>query len=112
MPKNTNRIGPYSRPIRPKKKHGVPSPKNVQKKNIQNTLAGDASTSAKKLANRRSVEVPINSSYGYCILEFCSFFAAISSFVICKDCKETVEFLREMNRGASFKIYYGMPMQE
>lgn len=62
------------------------------------------STSAKKLLGSKNVEVPISSSFAYCILEFATVFSTISSIVICKECKSDITFTQSSLRGLGFKI--------
>ncbi|XP_066599703.1 uncharacterized protein [Prorops nasuta] len=62
------------------------------------------SASAKKLKDNINMEVPIASSFAYCILEFASVFSAISANVICKECKNEVFFTQSNLRGLGFKI--------
>lgn len=52
------------------------------------------SASAQKIGHVE-MEVPADENFGYCILDFASVFAAISSNVICKNCKSEVFFLSQ-----------------
>lgn len=66
--------------------------------------ASFASTSAEKLRNKGSIEVPISKEFGYCILNFFAVFSTISSCVICKICQSEVNFHQTQSRGLGFKI--------
>lgn len=74
----------------------------------QSTVEHDinfASTSAEKLANKKTVDdIKISRVFDYCILNFFSVFSTISSNVICKICKKEVKFYQTTNRGLGFKI--------
>lgn len=61
------------------------------------------SASAKKIGHF-DMEVPVDASFVYCILEFCSVFSTLSSSVICKKCKGSVSFTQSNLRGLGFNI--------
>lgn len=65
------------------------------------------SASAKKLVQNKNLEVNVEQTLIYCILNFASVFTTISSAVICKECKSTVNFHQRDVRGLGFKISMG-----
>ena len=85
-----------SRPDRKKKFHGN-----------RHTLKNDTSftsVSAAKLQKSGDEEVIIENNHSYCILEFFSFFATLSTLTLCATCKKEIKFSRTAARGLGFKI--------
>lgn len=70
------------------------------------------STAAQKLKASNYKYMEINCSHGYRILKFYTVFSATSQFVICKECKEQINFNELDTRVLGFKIKisctYGM----
>ncbi|XP_074102194.1 uncharacterized protein LOC141529520 [Cotesia typhae] len=62
------------------------------------------SSSAAKLSKSKDEEFIIENNSGYCILEFFTVFSAISSLVLCTNCKKEIKFSRTAQRGVGFKI--------
>lgn len=62
------------------------------------------STSAKKLEHKAHVEVPVDPTHGYRILNFIAEFSAISNYVNCKTCGGNVKFGESSIRGLGFKV--------
>lgn len=61
-------------------------------------------TSAKKLQSSQNIEFPVSREFGYCIVNFFTTFT-IASVLICKNCKNNIEFSQTPHRGLGFKIY-------
>lgn len=67
--------------------------------------AEDVSTSAKKLKSVSEFDdVPIDSLFGYRIINFAGVMNAISTCVVCKVCGSEVQFSETSKRGLGFKI--------
>lgn len=86
------------RKTRPKKRKNVFNPKTAE------TDESSFSTSAKKIKAQNEVIVPEDSKSEYRILNFISVFAAIATFVKCKECGGNIKFETAQTRGLGFKI--------
>lgn len=71
-----------------------------------------ASTSAKKLLGNMNLNVAIDPTFVYCILEFTSVFSAISANVICRKCESDVTFSQGNLRSLGFKIFLSCKCEE
>lgn len=48
--------------------------------------------------------MPVDHTFGYCILEFSSVFSSISEAIVCKHCNGKITFLQSNERGVGFKL--------
>ena len=62
------------------------------------------SASARKLSTSSTSDITCASKFSYRIIEFVSFFGALSEIIICKDCKKDMKFEEEKIRGLGFKV--------
>ena len=79
----SNRKGSKSSSIR------FATKKHIKFKNNQHTVEKDTtktSASAKKLRNCNDFKVASNPTIEYCIINFCSVFSVLSTFIKCKQC--------------------------
>lgn len=86
------------RKTRSRKRKNVYNPKTVE------TDESSFSTSAKKIKTLNEIIVPEDSKFEYRILNFITVFAAISTFVKCKECGDNIKFETAQTRGLGFKI--------
>ena len=62
------------------------------------------STSAKKLTNTEDLDVNVNPSFNYCIIQFTAVFFQLQQLLKCKDCNGEVIFSKNGQRGLRFKL--------
>jgi len=63
------------------------------------------STSAKKLKlSEHEYHINVDATFGYRVINFVTVFAAISEFLVCKECKSPIKFQEASIRGLGFKI--------
>lgn len=70
---------------------------------IENTT-DFTSTSAKKLKDNKELEVNVNPTFNYCIIEFSVIFLTLQQLLKCKDCNGAVTFSKNGQRGLGFKL--------
>lgn len=88
-----------SRVSRPKKRkfHG-----NRYSESSDEALEDNAT--ANKISTTKADDVVIKLNHFYRVIEFVSVFAAIQEFVICRNCKNNINFYETRPRGLGFKI--------
>lgn len=70
---------------------------------IENT-SDYTSTSAKKLKDKEELDVNVNPTFSYCIIEFSAIFLTLQQLLKCKDCNGAVTFSKNGQRGLGFKL--------
>ncbi|KYN01374.1 hypothetical protein ALC62_07834 [Cyphomyrmex costatus] len=74
------------------------------KKSEEEEEDNSSSSSTKKLSTASSDDITINPLHYYRIIEFLSVFGALSNILICRSCRQKVNFQESTNRGLGFKI--------
>lgn len=92
------------RPSRPRKRKFQGYRCTSDKENAEAGPSNQPSASKRKLTTTRSNDNIIISKHCYRIIEFLTVFGAISDIVVCKDCKQKVNFDDSGHRGLGFKI--------
>lgn len=65
---------------------------------------GSASTNARKISSASTKDIHWNPVHGYRLIEFLTFFIALAKIVICRECKQSLKFEEDGNRGFGFKL--------
>ena len=60
--------------------------------------------SAKKIKNTEDLDVNVNPSFNYCIIQFTAVFFQLQQLLKCKDCNGEVFFSKNGQRGLGFKL--------
>lgn len=86
---------------RPRKRsfHG-----NQHTRSASSVSEEDGSASAKKLSSATSDNIIVNPLHCYRLIEFFTVFTTLSEILICRQCKQKVNFLETGKRGLGFKL--------